>query len=155
MRELAYVAAQNGHTLRSGGAPGADTAFELGCIDSNGSMEVFLPWQKFNGNTSQLYTPTENAKLLASEIHSGWKYVKPSIRLLIARNMHQILGYGLDDPVTCVVCWTKDGCESIEQYSIKTGGTGSAVALASVRNIPVYNLRNVGRYDQAYVSLCT
>lgn len=149
MRKLASVAAKKGHILRSGGASGADTSFELGCNDSNGNKEIFLPWKNFNRNTSLLYTPTENAKLIASEIHLGWKFMKLPAKLLIARNMHQILGINLNDPVSCVICWTEDGCESIEQYSIKTGGTGSAIALASIQNIPIYNLCNSDRYVAA------
>ena len=130
--------------LRSGGANGADEAFETGC--GNGPKEIYLPWKNFNKNSSSLYTLHPKAAELAASVHPHYKYMKHGAKLLIARNMQQILGANLDDPVEFVICWTKDGCESHETYNpSKTGGTGSAIALASKCDIPVYNLFNNGR----------
>lgn len=137
--------------LRSGGANGADEAFENGCGD--GPKEIFLPWKGFNENTSTLFTPDPKAFDLAASVHPNYKFLKRPVKLLIARNMHQILGPNLDDPVEFVVCWTKDGCESHETYGSKTGGTGSAIAIASKVGIPVYNLFNDGRLIAAYEHL--
>lgn len=149
MREFAYHAAHAEWTLRSGGADGADAEFEKGCDDGNGQKEIFLPWKSFNKNPSSLYPATEDAMKVAAEIHPNWKGLREPARKLVARNMHQIMGKTLKQPVKCVICWTPDGCESYKKYSRKTGGTGSAIALASLNNIPVFNLANDERYFDA------
>lgn len=155
MQEFAYHAARQGWTLRSGAAQGADATFELGCDDFGGSKEIFLPWALFNGHTSPLYTPSDGALKLAKEIHPAWDYLSIAAKRLVARNMHQILGKNLNAPVGCVVCWTPDGCESADKYGKKTGGTGTAIVLASLNDIPVFNIRNADRYIDAIEFLLT
>lgn len=49
MYKFAQKMALHGAVLRSGGADGADTAFELGCDKQQGKKEIYLPWQGFNG----------------------------------------------------------------------------------------------------------
>lgn len=149
MRDFAYMAANNGWTVRSGGADGADTAFELGSDDAGGNKEIFLPWKGFNKRTSDLYPPPDDAYLVGAEIHPAWQYLKEPARKLIARNMQQVLGTELITPTRFVICWTKDGCESFETYSQRTGGTGTALSLASLRDIPIFNLKNDGRFEEA------
>ncbi len=137
--------------LRSGAAPGADEAFETGCKSSDGRREIFLPWKGFQKNDSHLYGVDQRASDIAATVHPHFQYMKRPVKLLIARNMHQILGVDLDRPVEFVICWTKDGCENHETYTpTKTGGTGSAIALASKLDIPVYNLYNPNRLIDAY-----
>lgn len=142
MEMLAVQLADNGYTLRSGAAPGADTAFEIGCDTAGGQKEIYLPWKSFGGNPSQLYTQRPDCFKIAGEIHFAWAYLKPSVHKLMARNVHQVLGQDLHTPSDFVVCYTPDGCTSLEQYTNKTGGTGLAIALASVMNIPIFNLQN-------------
>lgn len=57
------------------------------------------------------------------------------------RNVFQILG-NLQfeaNPVKFVCCWTPDGANSFESSSSATGGTRTAIRLASTQDIPVYN----------------
>lgn len=122
--------------LRSGGAPGADTAFELGAKQK----QIFLPWVNFNGNSSPLYHTNPLAYELAATVHPTWTKLKDTVRLLISRNMHQVLGPNLDDPVAFVACYTPDGAEHEKECSKRTGGTGTAIILASRLEIPVFNL---------------
>ena len=49
-----------------------------------------------------------------------------------------------------VICWTPDGCESHLTRSIKTGGTGTAIAIASTNGIPVFNLKNADAIDRLH-----
>lgn len=56
-RELA----SRGYLLRSGGAPGADYAFEKGCLSARGNRNIFLPWENFNGNPSKRYYISKEA----------------------------------------------------------------------------------------------
>jgi hypothetical protein len=152
MEQFAFLASPH-LILRSGGAGGADYAFELGCLNQKGPMEIFLPWKGFSQNPSPLFPPSEKALEMANEIVPHFKYVKYPVKLLFARNMHQVLGADLISPVDFVVCWTDDGAESEEQCSAKTGGTGVAIRLASRLNIPIYNLSNPDRLVDIYEKL--
>lgn len=118
-----------GYTLRSGGADGADVAFEQGCDSLLGNKEIFLPWKQFNNNTSELHNPTAAALELAEKIHPAWHNCTQGARKLHARNTHQILGIDLKTPVSFVLCWTHD-----------RGGTKQATRLADKLNIPIINL---------------
>ena len=136
---LEHLAAVLGtkHTLRTGGAEGADTAFMNGCPPL--VAEICLPWPKYNSK----YKYKEgwyfchndihpDALEIASRFHPAWNRCTPSVRKLFVRNVYVILGPFLDQPVDFVVCWTPKG-EAV-------GGTGHAIRLASYYNIPVYNL---------------
>jgi hypothetical protein len=149
MREFAYHASRRGWILRSGAADGADSAFETGCDDAKGKKEIFLPWAKCHGHTSPYFTPSDGALKLAKEIHPAWDFLRVHQKKLIARNMHQIMGPHLGEAVKCVVCWTPDGCESYETYGRRTGGTGTAIALASLNNVPIFNLQKEDRFIDA------
>jgi hypothetical protein len=138
-----------GWGLRSGAAKGCDATFESACDELDGPKQIFLPWARFNGHMSELYNSAPLADKIAASIHPTYNRLTPASMKLIARNMHQVLGPNLDDPVRCVVCWTPDGCETFDTYGKSTGGTGSAIALASIHGIPVFNLFNSGRLTQA------
>jgi hypothetical protein len=141
MQDLAEKLARSNCILRSGGADGADTAFEQGCDLANGQKEIYLPWRGFNNNKSQLFDPSNTAYKIASETHPGFTYLKSPAKLLMARNTHQILGEYCDTPVDLILCWTPDGATT--KTSSKTGGTGQALRLAAKYNIPIYNLQIV------------
>jgi hypothetical protein len=146
---FARMAANQGLILRSGGADGADSAFEQGAIAAHGMMEIFLPWEGFNHNTSTLHPPTADAYRLASTTHPAWNRLSRPAKLLIARNMHQVMGLSLKSPVRFVICYTSDGCQSHETYGRQTGGTGTAIKLASLNNIPVFNVALSNRFEDA------
>ena len=48
MTKIGKYLALNGYVLRSGGANGADTAFEIGCDEGKGVKEIFIPPFNFN-----------------------------------------------------------------------------------------------------------
>lgn len=138
MRHIATVLEQQGYILRSGGADGADQAFEDG-VNQSWNKEIILPWNGFNKkSTSRLgYTLLPDrmvpaAMEMASQIHPAWDRCSSVARAFHARNMAQILGPWLDRPVEFVVCWTPKG-ETV-------GGTATAIRLAQQKNIPVINL---------------
>jgi hypothetical protein len=133
-----------GYTLRSGGADGSDTAFEV----PTNNKEIYLPWAKFNNNDSQLIMPDKHpAYEIAKNNHPVWDRLGPATKKLMARNVLQVLGNNLDSPSQFVVCYTKDGCESHVTRTSKTGGTGLAISVASKRNIPIFNLKNQTSID--------
>lgn len=138
-------------TLRSGGADGADLAFEIGASNK----EIYLPSKSFNDNVSDLIvTEFNNFKEIeevAKAIHPAWGACTTFARLLHTRNVCQVLGKDLDLPSDLVVCWTPDGANNRNcMVSRETGGTGTAITLAGKFDIPVLNLHNANDIQQAY-----
>lgn len=122
---------KQGYTLRSGAAPGADSAFERGCDSLKGNKEIWLPWRGFENNESNLIVHKMEAFELAEIYHDRWDTLTQGARKLMARNVHQVLGEDLNTPVKFVVCYTKGGSGS--------GGTGQALRLSKARNIPIFD----------------
>lgn len=131
-----------GYTLRSGAAEGADTAFENG---ARPDAHIYLPWPGFGSRSNvRLNRPEPAAFSMAATVHPAWSRLSSGPRALHARNCHQVFGDNLFTPSQFVVCWTADGCDSESKRTKATGGTATAIALASRAGIPVFNLRNPG-----------
>jgi len=75
IKDIATKLALKGFTLRSGGAVGADNAFERGCKLGNGLKEIY-----------KAEDCTLEAMKLASQFHPAWN------RQLHGRNSFQVLG---------------------------------------------------------------
>lgn len=129
MTDIAKAKAALGIILRSGGADGADLAFEAG---AGKLKEIWLPWPGFNGSDSDSPLPSQAAVDMASRIHPNWAACKRGARLLHARNCHQVLGANLMTPSEQVICWTPGG-EVV-------GGTATALRIAMEWKIPILNL---------------
>lgn len=134
MEKIGKYLQEKNYILRSGGAIGADRAFERYVVGNK--KEIFYALDA-----------CEEALAIARKIHPApasidSKTNKDYIWNLMARNCYQILGRDLKSPVDFVICWTPDGCETIEQRSQKTGGTGQAIHLACLHSIPVVNMKN-------------
>lgn len=137
---------EDGSTLRTGGAPGADQACEGGyaaCMSKGETFiqehaEIYLPWASFeSGNRSwiepKLTEAADWAYEIAAEYHPSWIYLKQGAKRLHARNVHQILGATQDGPVTdTVICWTKGARGG--------GGTGQALRIAKGYDVPIFDL---------------
>jgi hypothetical protein len=137
MRAVAARLGALGWRLRTGGADGADTAFEEGA--PNEMADLFLPWPSFNGRgRSTLSRPTEQALQIAARMHPAWDRLKSHVRALLARNVHQVLGADCASPASLVLCWTSDG--ATRETTVGTGGTGQAIRTAALYGVPVYNL---------------
>lgn len=141
MRILGQIFAKQGLTLRSGGADGADAAFETGCDQETGEKQIFLPWRGFNNNKSTLTKPSMAAEGIASEIHPNWGACKPAARLLHARNVHQVLGSKLQEPSAFVIFYAKVSSGAVQ------GGTATAVNLAKMHGIPCFNLKDEDTFE--------
>jgi hypothetical protein len=139
MTVLGSILADANFTLRSGGAVGADSAFEAGCQKVNGMADIFIPWKGFQHHSSTLYPPTTAALDIAAVLHPAWHKCSSWARMLHARNVHQVMGYNIDTPSRFVICWTPGG--------ELTGGTALAIRVAMKFNIPVFNLQD--RDDKA------
>ena len=127
MTKIAEHMRGRGYILRSGGADGADTAFEDGAGDSK---EIFYA-QDANGDDNA-YALLDKVCLSLDNAPDDSSRMRRYVRNLLARNMYQILGKSLDTPVDCVICWTP-GAQLL-------GGTRYAIRLAQLKEIDVYNL---------------
>ena len=132
MSQAGKAMAKLGFTLRSGGARGADSAFESGAVEQNPDLtEIFLPFKAFNRHDSPLYGSCKEARLLAAKYHPRWDILSCTGRDFHARNVYQVLGRDLKTPSSFILCWTEGG-------RIK-GGTGQALRIAIEYNIPILN----------------
>lgn len=136
---LAAMLCEKEYILRSGGAEGADLAFERGCnLVDNNRKEIFLIGKSrrdkddLTGVIVGKGSKYQEAKEIAGNIHPAWDRCSDVAKSLHTRNVFQILGLSLEDPVEFVVCWTPKGED--------VGGTRTAIVLARNNDIPVYNL---------------
>ena len=133
MTKIANYLEKEGYILRSGGANGADSAFEAGVVNNN-NKEIFLPWKGFNGRNSKYTEPAGWTYEIAKDIHPVWDRLSIGVKKLHARNVHQIMGPSGKEYSEFVVFWTPN--------IIPSGGTTTAINLAKILHIPVYNLRD-------------
>lgn len=127
MRDIGRRGAEAGHTLRTGGARGADAAFQEGARSAGGDG---LYWGFIEVYRASDATP--QAIELASKYHPNWRACADYVRKLHGRNIMILLGHDLNSPVDLVICWTPGG-EVV-------GGTGQALRAAKARGIKVVNL---------------
>jgi hypothetical protein len=150
-----------GFTLRSGGARGADTAFESGALGAANKqanddavhalrkspetvwdrIEIYLPYERFNGHPSPRFGTTKEARLIAKQYHPRWDILSCTGRNFMGRNAYQILGSDLSTPVSFVLCWTLGGKI--------VGGTRQALRHAKDLGIPILNF---GIDDDQHIS---
>lgn len=123
-----------GWTLRSGGAPGADQAFESGAT----KKRIYLPWKGFENNESEFYEYEYFHEDYARRFHPIFDSLTQVGKRMMIRNSAQMMGMSLDEPLSkMVICWTP--------YGIQTGGTSQAMRIADHFEIPIFNLY----YDDA------
>lgn len=133
MTDLADQLEDMGYILRTGGASGSDEAFIDGVKDTN-NVELYLPWQGYNGYESSFHTPTTGALEIAFINHPNWTKCKDSVRKLHARNSHIVMGPNVypGEVIDFMICYTPKG-ECV-------GGTGQAIRVADYALAPVFNL---------------
>ena len=122
MEYRAKVYGSRGYRLRSGGAKGADTAYEKGHRKYSKDIEIYKPSDDI----------PEAAYEMAAKYHPAWDKCNGFAQSAHARNCMIVLGKNLDTPVDFIDCWTKDGKI--------IGGTGQALRMAIDLHIPIFNL---------------
>lgn len=122
LTEIASALERYGFILRSGGAEGADKAFENGVKDPLNRV-ILRPKHS-----------TKEAEEMASKIHPMWSACDEYARKLHGRNVQLVLGEKLDTPSEFVIAWTFDG--------ENRGGTRTGLKLAKALKIPTFNLAN-------------
>lgn len=129
--------AEQGHTIVSGNAPGADQAYVIGASEVDpGLVELYLPWPTFEkakikpGNrfwTADQAWPRHIE--LASAASPGWDHVAPAGRLLCIRNAMVLFRWG--QPADRFIALP-------DRTSHGWGGTGHAMRVAASLGIPVW-----------------
>ncbi len=153
VESLARKLALGGWTLRTGMSPGVDQAFYRGAVAVGGVVELYLPWAGFeaealafprrsggagDGRVRVQNAPSAQAYELAARYHPRWRALREPERLLLARDVHQVLGVDLRTPVSFALCWTAEG--STDGKCLFSDGTGQALRVAAARGIEVVNL---------------
>jgi len=144
MSRIATRLEEDGWLLRSGGAEGADSAFESGLPYGVEDNEIIILRNGFNekhanngylnfGNATQ--EMKNKCDSIVYSIHPYWLNMPRWMKNLHSRNVMQILGYNLDSPVKFVLYWAPE-----DEHGIATGGTRTAVVLAQRLGIPTFNM---------------
>lgn len=144
MIDIARRLANNGWTLRSGGADGADTYFVAGVTHFDNQVnrpkkEIIIPWNNFNHlkeGDPGILLPLDNMKKQyadrARSIEPHYDSCSHYVKNLKERNIAIIEGPEMNQPVKAVICWTPDG--------LPAGGTALGIRHARMLNIPVFNM---------------
>lgn len=127
---IGYQLALLNYILQSGGAPGMDKHFELGCDKAQGKKNIFYA----RDATSEAITM---ARTLLGDRH--WNNMGQYAQMLHARNCFQVLGKDLNTPVKFLICWAEPDLGTYGGLTPK-GGTRTAWRLAMEYDIPCYNL---------------
>lgn len=141
MTKVSTKLENEGWVLRSGGADGADSAFEMG-VSSPENKQIFIPSTYFNGRSNRHpgcyyacdFPAYPEARESVSKFHPAPERLSEYAYKLMARNAMQVLGPDLATHSRFVVAWTKGGKVS--------GGTGQALRIANHYHIPIFNLGN-------------
>lgn len=144
MEKFAAYAHSKGWGLRSGGAEGADSAFEKGA--GNGVREIYLPTGKVITEKGERSLSLDLGIEVAAQFHPNWQNLSLSAQRLMGRNTYQIVGPTGTRASSFVLCWTPDGADGSNERPTtrETGGTGQAIRLAHYLGIKVINMANEG-----------
>lgn len=149
MTALAYQLNDQGWTLRSGAADGADSAFEKGADAGlyETLKEIYIPWGSFSDRwhgqkgvfcLSRLPKHlVDKANGIASQVHPAFDRLKLGAKKLHTRNVFQVLGQTLDNPSKFLVCWAPT-----DKNGVPKGGTRTAWVLAEREGVECFNLYN-------------
>ena len=138
---IAKIMNKQDYILYSGNANGSDIAFQEG---SNGKCVIMLPWNNYNldeydYNFSRdhfVVGKTNEGLRSVDKFHPSSNKLSDGVKLLMARNYHQILGYKNYPRVNVVIC-----CAD-RKYGKIIGGTGQAIRIAEHFKIPIINIRD-------------
>lgn len=159
MARIARHLNQQGHGIRSGGARGADTAFQIGSMSSGTpNRRIYLPNPSFtvsgNGSRIPLDADPQHVVLPPENLHEAIRILQrhrlgrsriphtanpetllsqDPVTALFARNVAQVLGGNLDNPSAGLIGY-------MPLPPAAPGGTKIAFDLAQARGVPTFNL---------------
>lgn len=139
--QIARRMAHQGWELRSGGAIGADTAWEQGWLGFD-RKEIYVvkgttcDIAKYAtcGHISDYGDIWFEAEDIASKLHPRWENLGEYAQAMHTRNVFQVLGLDLKSKSDVVAAYAPPDGQSVK------GGTASAFNLARAKGIPAFNL---------------
>ena len=150
IQNVASILGKQGWVLRSGGADGADSAFEAGCDAVQGSKKIYIPWDGFNGrhqDGQSILTLDQGDRAgaidLVKDVHPAYGKLSRGALALHARNTYQVRGLYLDTPSRFLLCYAP-----VDKYGVPKGGTRTSWVLAQKCGIPCFNLVNDRDYER-------
>lgn len=163
MESVGYALASQGWTLRSGGAKGADQAFENGMFRFAGydqpyswtPAEIYLPWAGYEDHhrdthgglnvlPSAITLDDERiAEGMAMATHPAWEACKQGAKKMHTRNVFQVLGKTLDHPSKMLIAWTR-----LDKHGNPKGGTATAINLANEHGVKTFNLNKPEDFER-------
>ena len=152
MTEAAKYLEGLGYTLRSGGAEGADTAFEKGVkskkeifkgLDPTGPREKAVAHEIHPDLTGAMNASKRKAEAAGKNGDRS----AAAVENLMARNTNQIFGKNLDTPVDFVLAYDPSGWTGVGPRPQK-GGTLQAIDMAARKGIPVINMADANWREQ-------
>ena len=155
MADIAQTLGDAGTALSTGGAYGADKAFETGALRTDAPITVHTPWPGYNGyrpghgldtdidvvhpKATDAIRGTSYADI-AREHHPYWNRCTRGVRALFVRNVSVLAGArGVEGgtlPVRAVIAYTPNGLP----VGREAGGTGHTLRTAAALGIPFVNL---------------
>lgn len=156
MAAISYVLGIKGYGLRSGRARGSDNFFEIGVpLHMQGKAEIYLPKKGFGVATGCRSFEIIDTNVLMeamyiidkNNVHEAWQHLinKRGDSFAVAahtRNVFQCLGIvsRAQSLSRFLICWTPCGSKTFSETTEFTGGTRTAIRLADIHGIPVFNL---------------
>jgi hypothetical protein len=163
MERVGFALASQGWTLRSGGAVGADQAFERGMFQYAGldapypwtPAEIYLPWSGYEDHYKDTHgglnilpshiklDDEQIAEGMAMAIHPAWEACKQGAKKMHTRNVFQVLGRFLDAPSKMLIAWTR-----LDKRGNPKGGTATAINLAKANGVETFNLNKAEDHER-------
>lgn len=157
IRDIVAFLYQEGYTLRSGGAPGADEMFETALKEllpetHKQYKEIYVPWYCFNSSTSPLCRVSEEAIAFSLQYHPNPSALNLPAQKIMGRNAYQVLGQDLKTKSDFLVCWTENGADSHSTQAVlnQSGGTGQAMRIARAHDVKIFNIKSGDDFRQWY-----
>lgn len=155
-----FVMCLKGIINKSGRAYGSDYAFETGTrlgwrflssiygwpdLPTSACQQIMLPWNGFNGaqhkpDMGYFCELTDECFDIAKAFHPNWESLSLGEKKLMARNVQEVLGRTLRDPVRFLIAYTDNGQV--------VGGTGLALKIAQHYGINIHNLGDESVLDR-------
>ena len=110
-------------------------------IKGTKSFEPYIPFNGYNDSGESEFTTTPWNKKLGAEIISGWSRIPDNIHSIVGVNIAVMLGKWNSEHSKFLIVWTPDGVENSNKTNRETGYVSTAIEVAHIYGIPVFNLK--------------
>lgn len=136
--ELAKWLEAKGFTVRvDGDKDGVSQAVE----DATNRKEVILPWKGFNNKESEFCWSNEASQHIAKKHSPVYDSIPDGVKKFLHRNARLIMGDKMRSPVSFLITWSDDGCETLQEKTSRTGFVSHQISITLGAVRPVFNLK--------------